>query len=135
VTGIDTNVLVRFLTNDDPRQAPVAKRLIEARTAAQPAYVNLIVLVETLWVLRRTFAYPGAEVCALVSRLIATEAFRIEKPRLVEQAVKAAQEGGFDLPDTLIALLNGAAGCGETWTFDRGAAAIPGMQALEEADG
>jgi predicted nucleic-acid-binding protein len=127
VIGVDTNVLVRWLTNDDQTQAEVAKRLLEARSAEDPAYVSVIVLVETLWVLRSVFDYPRSQIPPLVEQMLAVSSLRFEQARLVERAARLAQEGDFDFPDTLIAVLNGAAGCADTRTFDRKAARIPGM--------
>jgi predicted nucleic-acid-binding protein len=131
VIGIDTNVLIRFLTDDDHAQALAAKRLLEARTAADPAYVSQIVLVEALWVLRSSYGLSAADANSLVAKLAAIDTLRFEKPKLVEQALQMAEEDGFDLPDVLIALSNGQAGCGETRTLDRRAARIPGMALLE----
>jgi predicted nucleic-acid-binding protein len=127
VIGIDTNVLVRFLTDDDHAQALAARDLLEARSGSDPAHISLIVLVETLWVLQGSYGYSRADACSLVARMLAVDGFRFERRRVVERAVDLAQTGGLDLPDALIAVSNDAAGCAETLTFDRRAARIPGM--------
>jgi predicted nucleic-acid-binding protein len=118
--------LVRFLTNDDRSQALAAKHLLEARTPADPAYVNIIVLVEALWVLQHSYRCSRTDV-SLIVQMLAIDQFRFEKAPLVAQAVRIAVQDDLDLPDTLIATLNDAAGCTETRTFDRCAARIPGM--------
>jgi predicted nucleic-acid-binding protein len=130
VTGVDTNVLVRFLTNDDPAASPKAKRWLEARSEAEPAFIGLIVLVEALWVLRSGYGYGRADSRALVRRLLALGQVRIEHSGLVARALDAAEAGDFDLPDALIAATHQQAGCGGTVTLDRKAARIPGMEML-----
>jgi predicted nucleic-acid-binding protein len=130
VIGIDTNVLVRFLTNDDPGQAQAAKRLLAARTADDPAYVSLIVLVEALWVVQRAYGYSREGTYSLVEQMLSVDSLRFERAKVVDQAVRIAQNGGFDLPDVLIAVINSHAGCATTQTFDRRAARIPGMTHL-----
>jgi predicted nucleic-acid-binding protein len=135
VIGLETNVLVRFLTNDDRDQALAAKHLLENRTATDPAYVNLIVLVETLWVLRRAYAYSGADARQLVAKLLAKGTLRFERARLIEKALATSEQYETDLPDTLIAMLNSESGCAGTVTFDQRATRIPGMVPLETRGG
>ncbi|MDR1442119.1 MAG: hypothetical protein LBJ02_07005 [Bifidobacteriaceae bacterium] len=76
------------------------------RSAAHPAYVNVIALVEAMWALRSAFWYPRSEIPSLVKRMLALDALRFEQARLVEQAAQAAEDGGFDFADTLIATLS-----------------------------
>ena len=128
--GIDTNVLVRFLTNDDPVASPKAQRWLTGRTTAEPAYIGLIVLVETLWVLCGAYGYSCAASRDLVRRLLDVDQVRVEQAGLVARALDMADADDYDLPDVLIALTHQRAGCAETVTLDRKASRIPGMKPL-----
>ncbi|MDR0592710.1 MAG: PIN domain-containing protein [Bifidobacteriaceae bacterium] len=128
--GIDTNVLVRFLTNDDPVASPKAQRWLTGRTTAEPAHIGLIVLVETLWVLRSAYGYGRAASRDMVRRLLDVGQVRVEQAGLVASALDLADADDLDLPDVLIALTHQRAGCALTVTLDRKASRIPGMKPL-----
>ena len=68
--GLDTNVLVRYLTQDDPSQARLATDLIERRLSHQdPGFISIVAMVETAWVLERAYGLSAAEVAAVIERL------------------------------------------------------------------
>ena len=74
MTGLDTDVLVRYLAQDDPKQAALATRLIEKElSAAAPGFITLVVLVEVCWVLKRL--YSASELLAVVEDLLSTSRF------------------------------------------------------------
>ena len=131
MTGLDTNVLVRYFAQDEPKQAAAARRLIETRlTRENPGHVNVVTLVETCWVLKRLYAAGREEVAQVVENLLAAPNVVVERRAVVRKALQnhAASASGFS--DCLIAQLNLDAGCANTLTFDRAAAKFDGFELL-----
>jgi predicted nucleic-acid-binding protein len=132
--GLDTNVLVRYLAQDDPKQAAVATRLIERDlSASQPGFISLVVLVELCWVLKRIYAATNDELVDTVGDLLAAAQFHLERREVVQQAVALMHEsrssnGGF--ADLLIAQIALAEGCSHVLSFDRAAVRSAGMVLL-----
>lgn len=132
--GLDTNVLVRYLTQDDAKQAAIATRLIERElSAAQPGFVSLVVLVEVCWVLQRLYAATQSEVLATVEDLLQSAQFVIEQRQAVQATTqqmrsRAAVKVGFT--DVLIVEIGKAQGCEQTLSFDKGAVRSAGMTLL-----
>lgn len=118
--GLDTNVLVRFFTADDPEQTPVAKAAIEgAEERGERLFISSIVLCELLWVLEgRTYRYPKASVLEVLERILETPTFQIQGRNLVREAVARFREGRADFSDYLLGRIHHDAGCEETWTFE-----------------
>lgn len=126
--GLDTNVLVRYITQDDPLQAERAARLIEGRcTAAAPGWVAQIVLCELVWVLRRAYGYSKRDVVAVLDQMLMTAELRIENEKLARQALEAYGDGPADFSDYLLVLANQAAGCRGTYSFDADLARHPAV--------
>jgi predicted nucleic-acid-binding protein len=129
VIGVDTNILIRYLTQDDPISSPRANGLIEETlTAANPGFVNLIVLVETAWVLRRAYRYSCEDVADEVERLLQIESLILDHEDEVFATIVALRRGLGEFADALIAALNSGVGCTHTLTFDRRAARLPGIE-------
>jgi predicted nucleic-acid-binding protein len=129
--GLDTNVLVRYFTEDDPTQARRAARLIENQlTSDAPGYVSCIVLVELVWVLLRSYRAPPATVVEIIEGLLASPHIVVEHKSVARRALQAYRDGGGDFADILIAQLNLDAGCESTFTFDRAAAKLSGFRLL-----
>ena len=132
MTGLDTNVLVRYFTDDEPRQARAARQLIEMRlTRDAPGHVNVVTLAETAWVLQRLYGAVRAEVERVVDSLLTAPNVVVERKPLVRKALQAyvaTTATGFS--DCLIAQLNLDAGCASTMTFDKRAAKAPGFSLL-----
>jgi predicted nucleic-acid-binding protein len=121
--GLDTNVLVRYIVQDDRNQARAATRLIETRCSAdQPGFVSLLVLAELVWVLERAYGYARADVCAVIAALLATAEIRVESSQLARSALQSFRAGPADFADYLIGALHAARGCETTFTFDKRAA-------------
>lgn len=117
--GLDTNVLVRYLTQDDPEQAEQASRLIEGRcTSATPGRITQIVLCELVWVLQRAYGYSKTQIIEVLDQMLVTAELRIEHEPLARQALDAYRSGPADFSDYLIALNNQSAGCEATYSFD-----------------
>lgn len=130
--GVDTNVLLRFLVEDDnAEQRQAALRFMATRNAADPAFVNLVTLAETVWVLRKRLRFPLRQVREAFSLLLASSDFVFEEHDRLTGLMGSAAETGCDVADYLIAWANQRAGCTATVTFDRAAAAhVPGMELL-----
>jgi predicted nucleic-acid-binding protein len=132
--GLDTNVLVRYLAQDDAKQAAVATRFIERElSASQPGFISLVVLVEACWVLQRLYAATQAEVLTTVQDLLESAQFCVEQRHVVQAAVQKMQlrpgtRVGFT--DALIVDIAKAQGCGQTVSFDKGAVRSAGMTQL-----
>ncbi len=130
--GLDTNVLVRYLVQDDPSQAARATRLIESELSVRtPGLVSLIVLCELLWVLSSAYGVRERELVPIVERLLEAKELRIESPPLVRRALRVRATAQAGLADVLIGLVYETMGGRETVTFDRGAARLTGWRLLE----
>lgn len=129
--GLDTNVVIRYLVQDDPVQSEVASAAIERLTEKEPGYLSVVTVIETYWVLRRAYSV-GTDQCAeILERLLDAREIRVGHDDAVRMAL-AASRGGLDFADALIAELGRAAGCVHTVTFDRRAAKGGAMQLLPE---
>ncbi len=120
--GLDTNVLVRYIVQDDPRQAAAAARLIEGCTARSPGFVSVPVLVELVWVLTTAYRHGKALVVAVIRQILRTAELTVEDRDTVLAALREFESGAADFADCLIAHRNHALGCTRTYTFDRRAA-------------
>lgn len=119
MTGIDTNVLVRYITQDDPVQAAQATKFIERKcTAEQPGFVNHIVLCEIVWVLQRCYKTTRLESLEVIEQILKTEQLVAQDPQIVWLAVAEARKGKADFADYLSVKINSNAGCEKTVTFD-----------------
>ena len=127
--GLDTNVVVRYLTQDDPDQAARANRLFAGLTEDNPGYVSHVVLAETYWVLRSGYQADRVEILQAVQGLLEAREISVEAPDVVRRAVRDAASGG-GFADALIARSAESAGCSTTMTFDSKAAKLTGMTLL-----
>jgi len=128
--GIDTNVLLRFLLNDDPVQSAAAKAFVDAHTeAGGTIFVNRVVLCETVWVLTRGYRYGKDAVAGMLDALLDTEGVLVEDRPQVAAAV-ALWRSGAGFADALIGRTNTQAGCAATLTFDRKAARLADFQLI-----
>jgi predicted nucleic-acid-binding protein len=126
VIALDTNVLVRYVVGDDPRQSGAARRFVEAScTPDSPGIVSLIVLAELVWVLDRGYGYHRPQVAALLRKLLAADELRVERSELAWQALNLYEDGKADFSDYLIGLCGRAERATATCTFDRRAASCP----------
>jgi predicted nucleic-acid-binding protein len=128
--GLDTNVLVRYVAQDDLRQSPMANDLIESLTAAAPGYVGLVSVVELVWVLTDCYALTKAHLCEVLATLLQTKEIVVANADTVWQALRLFKEGKADFADCLIERLANQAGCDYTTTFDRDAAKHCGMRLM-----
>lgn len=129
--GIDTNVLVRYLAQDDPEQAALATRLLESLSSAAPAFVSQVVLAETVWVLRSCYAANASRIGHVIEMLLRTEAILVERAEVVWRALRRFRKNQGTFPDALVAELARAAGCERVYSFDRAAVKRSGMTLLK----
>src|SRR5579862_8149939 len=131
VKGIDTNILVRYLIQDDLAQLRIASRFIEHDCSEQePGFVNQIVLAELVWVLERGYRLDRSAVAAALDALLLARQLSIEQPDNVRAAIRDYIDGA-DFADSLIAAWNARQGCEYTVTFDRSAARRSGFRLIK----
>jgi predicted nucleic-acid-binding protein len=134
VIGLDTNVLVRLLVGDDVAQQRVAHEYLARRSSPDdPAWIDRIVAVETIWVLERSYSFSRAEIATAFEKLLDTAELTFEDHELVRKAVTAYRRG-VAFADALLALSNETVGCTTTITFDSKAAKHVGQFTLLAAD-
>lgn len=129
--GLDTNVIVRYLAQDDPRQSPRAGRLVDSFTTQAPGYLSILTLIETVWVLEDLYARTRPDIAAIVTGLLETQGLVVQSRAVVWQSLQSFSDRGADFADHLIAALGEADGCAKTVTFDKAAARHAGMQLLD----
>jgi predicted nucleic-acid-binding protein len=127
VIGLDTNVLVRYVMQDDPRQSPRATRLTDSLNPEAPGFVPLVVLVELVWVLKGNYGLDRSQVASVLETLLRSKELVIDRADVVTQALQRYANGGADFADALIERTATAAGCATTMTFDQGAAKAAAM--------
>lgn len=126
--GLDTNILVRYLTQDDPAQFQEATRLIAGIEARhESAFIPQVVLCETVWVLLRAYHIPKERIVETLDRLLHTPMFIIEARAQVVAALDLYRSNAGDWADYLIATQARANGCDCTATFDRQLHAQPDL--------
>lgn len=124
--GIDTNILVRIIANDDPDQSSLARRLFaDAATGGSPLFINDAVLCETFWVLRSVYRISPQIIADAFQRLADTKGTVFENEARVRAVISQCKEREGDFADLLIGAINREAGCSATCTFDRKAAQLP----------
>jgi predicted nucleic-acid-binding protein len=127
--GLDTNVLIRYLTQDDPVQSAKATEIIERRLSPKnPGFVSVVAMVEIVWVLDRAYSQTAQEISTAVERLLQVEVLAIENEQEVFTAMVALKQGRGSFSDALIAELGVRAGCARTLTFDQKALRLPGFE-------
>ena len=132
--GLDTNVLARYLTQDDVRQAALSSRLIENDlTVASPGFISLVVLAELCWVLSRLYSATMDELADMISDLLNTPQIQVERREVIQTAIRRFKQGKSrktGLVDALVAELASSEGCTSTVTFDKTAVRAAGMTLL-----
>ncbi len=130
--GIDTNVLVRYLTQDDAEQAGLATRFIEqVITPENPGHITCVTLCELVWVLSECYDADHARIKAVIEGLLSSKQLNVESPELVWGALRDWTEFGSDFSDALIGRLVLARGGVSIVTFDRAASKLPGFELLK----
>ena len=129
--GLDTNVLVRFIVQDDPIQSAAATSLLESGCSPEePGYVSMTVLVELAWVLGGAYNYDRSIVASVIRQLLKTDSLVTENARVAWSALRSFEEDSADFADYVIGRGNAEAGCSRTFTFDAKAARDKDFEAV-----
>ena len=128
--GLDANVLVRYIIQDEPAQARKATALIESLTDDNPGFISMVALVELVWVIQGCYAAGKAETVAILDKLLRLRTLRLENTDVVARAVRAYAASSADFADCLIECSGSHAQCSHTATFDRNASKTAGMQLI-----
>lgn len=129
--GLDTNVLVRYLTQDDPAQSARATHFIEKRLSRKVSgYISIVVIVETVWVLDRAYRFSRQQIAATLERVLQAEVFVVQYEQAVFTAMVQLRDGRGSFADALIGELGLLAGCSHTYTFDRRTTHLPSFRLL-----
>ena len=127
--GLDTNILVRYLAQDDPIQSAKASDLIERRlTEENPGFVSTVVMVEIAWVLDRAYGLGNDEIAAAIERTLQVEVLVVENEQEIFTAMIALKRGKGSFADAIILALGAKAGCLYTLTFDQRACRLAGFR-------
>jgi predicted nucleic-acid-binding protein len=120
VIGLDTNVVLRYLLQDDPEQTRQANEIVDGLlNEREPGYLSLACVLEIVWVLRSLLRQSAVEIAVHLEHLLATDSLVIQNEQQVFEAAFALKRGMGEFEDALIGALNAWAGCENTLTFDR----------------
>ena len=130
---VDTNVLVRYLVDDDARQAEAARALLAELASEQPGFVCREVAVELAWVLDRAYGFSRDRIATVFEELVATDELHFEAADDVIRAADGYRRGGAGFSDQMISAAARRSGADTLYTFDRRAARLRGAVLLGEA--
>lgn len=128
--GIDTNVLVRYVAQDETTQAHKATQLIESFTSESPGYVGLVTVIELVWVLMGCYSCSRENIVEVVELLLRTKELLVADAETLWSALRVFKSSKADFADCVIERVAHSAGCDYTVTFDRGAAKYCGMHLI-----
>ena len=129
--GLDTNVVIRYLVQDDKKQSAAATRFIEKSLSTDvPGYINHITLCEIVWVLQRCYDVTEQQLRDIIEGLLTTKQLIVENVEVAWKALRAYDANSADFCDALIGQANVQSGCEHTVTFDKKAASLPGFDLL-----
>lgn len=124
--GLDTNVILRYLLQDEPKQTLQANQIIDHQLSVQnPGFINLVTVLEVVWVLRSLLKQTPSQIASHLENLLAADTIEVQNEQQVFEAVFALKRGTGEFEDALIGALNSWSGCSHTVTFDRRAARLP----------
>ena len=129
--GLDTNVLVRYIMQDDAKQSPKASKLIEALTIDEPGFVSIVSIVELVWVLSSAYGLVREQIGQALEALLRTKELSVDRADQVLKALRVFRTTSADFADCLIERSANSAGCGRTMTFDVGTAKVAGMTLIQ----
>ncbi len=129
--GLDTNVILRYLLQDDPKQARQANQIFDRQLSEQtPGFISLATMLEIVWVLRSLLKQNPFQIASHLENLLVADSLEVQNEQQVFEAVFALKRGTGEFEDALIGALNAWAGCSHTVTFDRKAARLPHFQSI-----
>ena len=131
--GLDTNVVLRYLLQDDPKQTRQANEIIDQRLSErEPGFLSLVCVLEIVWVLRSLMGLSAVGISAHLEHLLAANVLVVQNEQQVFEAAFALKRGMGEFEDALIGAVNAWAGCGKTLTFDRRAGRLSGFEEVLE---
>jgi predicted nucleic-acid-binding protein len=128
MTGLDTNILVRFFLQDDPQQCAKADAIMGTLSLIAPGWIGMVTILELVWVLSRQNRIDRRGISTILSQLLTREELVIEQSQIIQAALHSYMRGRADFADCLIAASAKAAGCSRTVTFDLIAARDAGLE-------
>ena len=131
--GLDTNVLARYIAQDDPVQTAQATALIESLSSVEPGFVTMVSVVELVWVMQSCYHSTRSEVVEVLETLLRSKEIVVEHADLIWQALRRYAETSADFADSLIERCAHSAGCEYTATFDRHAVKQTGMRLVNSS--
>lgn len=129
--ALDTNVLVRFLVQDDPLQAQLATDIVEQLTDDAPGFLSREILIELVWVLERAYRFGRAEIAIAIGDLLSATELEIEGADEFGPALELYRNEGFGFADLMIAAAARRVGAVELVTFDKKAARLKGVRLIQ----
>ena len=129
--SLDTNILVRYLVNDDAEQSAAARALASTLTAEEPAFVCREVLVELVWVLERSYGFSRDAISTTLLDMLSREGIVLETSDDVARATLGYRRGNADFSDLMIAAASRREGALPLYTFDRRASRLEGVRLLD----
>jgi predicted nucleic-acid-binding protein len=129
--GLDTNVLVRYIMQDDAKQSLKAATLLESLTVEEPGFVSLVSVVELGWVLSSSYDLDREQVAQALELMMRTKTVVVDRADEVMKALRVFKASSADFADCLIERTAASAGCAKTMTFDGGAAKAAGMTLIQ----
>jgi predicted nucleic-acid-binding protein len=129
--GLDTNIILRYLLQDDPKQTRQAHQIIDRQLSEQnPGFISLVTVLEIVWVLRSLMKRDPIQIASHIENLLAADSLEVQNEQQVFEAAFALKRGTGEFEDALIGALNTWSGCSRTLTFDRKAPQLPHFQVI-----
>ncbi|MFP4306935.1 MAG: PIN domain-containing protein [Desulfococcaceae bacterium] len=129
--GLDTNVIVRFLVNDDVQQAEIVeKRLVEIESSGESVLISTLVLLEVFWVLRSAYGFSQEQIINAVQNFTGLDIVELEDENLFYELENSHSKYSADLADQIIILNYLELNCETCITFDKKASKVPGFELL-----
>ena len=125
--GLDTNVIVRYIAQDDDVQSAKATKLIESLSSEAPGFITLVSIVELVWVMQGCYNASKKECIAILQTLLRTREILIENAEIITMSLNQYSASNADFADCLIERSANYAKCKCTMTFDDNAAKTAGM--------
>jgi predicted nucleic-acid-binding protein len=125
--GLDTNVLVRFVAQDDAINSPRANAIMKSLSQEEPGWIAVTAIAEFASVMTRTFRINRADIYSMLDMFLIWPDIVVEQADLVRKAANLFLSGNAEFSDYLVACSGHAVGCSRNLTFDRKAAKSAGM--------
>jgi len=130
--GIDTNILVRYFLQDDPEQSKIVTGFFENKISEEnPAFINIIILCELVWVLEASYKIQKQKLVELLEKILITKQFIVQSPDIVWLSLSDYKKNKADFSDCLIGRINQAQECAYTVSFDDSCKKLESFKVLE----